>query len=1017
MKICYHCMLTFVDMKEKSCPVCGKQFYTGQADIRFLNAGTILEDKYLVGHPLGFGGFGITYVGWDKYLQRKVAIKEFYPGEICHRMTDHMTVAPSRGLSQDRFIRGKEKFLLEARNLIALNDIRGVVSVLNFFEANGTAYIVMEYVDGTNLAGILTKSNNKMNYPWCRKLILSVLYILHQIHSRGVLHLDISPDNIILTKDGIVKLIDFGAARNFTSTNKNPREVILKSGYSPIEQYSIHAEQGPYTDLYAVAALFYRMLTGIKPPTAYERMIQDTLVMPSKLGIKIPQQAEFAIMSCLSIQPQFRIQTAFEFMDALGGRDFVPVYDPQWIMPKGRDVNGFLHGWRWIPLSARIAMGVSAGIITISLITGGFLLTRPTETEIHKVSSSDIVMPNLSDMTLEEASIKIDALNQKNGYHLSVKEDERVFSSKQRKDGKIYSQSIPTDTDLSDETSVQQLMDENLYYDESGVLTGTVYCDVYTAEDLKYSDLNDKNAYEISEFMNEDINGEVFAKDENTITDKIYWEVESISLTDGTTITEQQLLDPKNADITLTKSSIDTITYYANKFFYWKELPDFQKEYGNIDMLESQLFDTYSYENETNLKPEGKSNLSMVMIDSNYGSFTRKQGSIISQTVKPGKEYKSVSEEPLKINVVGKSLSLTTPEGRDDAASVKAYLVNTTGTDPACIRFADASRNVSGDKVIGVKIYSADGKELSQDAFSTANPYYMVLNTEERKDIIPQETSEGSKGSEGTTASAPSTEKSPDTSTQQTTEKAKEQDVATPFYYWKQLPDFAQDYKNLTNLKKASFQTYLYDKKHKKVKQEKKALPDSMIDANYYSLFGKKGDLLGQSIEKGKKYNSSKRGDLMIYATGVVLLGEKPDLNSYTGSGLLAELQEKLKNCTNVSITILNPEFQENGVASIKMYEKPPAIPSVPDSSVASSEQPATDTESTTSVGSSETTTAATTEVTTEATTETGTEATTENSSEEKERKEIHYFKDNVIIEITCHETNIQQNTQQNTQQ
>ena len=194
------------------------------------------------------------------------------------------------GKLKPRFRKGLQQFLEEARSVAALQDIKGVVAISNFFEEHGTGYIVMEYLEGMDVKTILKKSGDKKDYEWSRQVVLTVLHTLKDIHKRGVLHRDIAPDNIFVTNEGVIKLIDFGAARHASALANMKSEVVLKAGYAPIEQYSRSASQGPYTDLYAVAALFYRMMTGQKPLPANERLNQDSLIPPSDMGIKIPEQ-------------------------------------------------------------------------------------------------------------------------------------------------------------------------------------------------------------------------------------------------------------------------------------------------------------------------------------------------------------------------------------------------------------------------------------------------------------------------------------------------------------------------------------------------------------------------------------------------------------------------------------------------------------------------------------------------------------------------------------------------------
>lgn len=355
MKLCYHCMHQIQDEKLHTCPNCKKSLTIQPVSPRYLKPGTVLQGKFILGYPLGSGGFGNTYIGWNRLLLRKVAVKEFYPEQYIGRASDGVTVTVAEEKLQPRFRQGLHQFLEEARSVAALQDIKGVVAISNFFEENGTGYIVMEYLEGMDVKTILKKSGDKKDYEWCRRVILTVLHTLRDIHKREVLHRDIAPDNIFVTNEGVIKLIDFGAARHASSLANMKSEVVLKVGYAPIEQYSREAAQGPYTDLYAVAALFYRMLTGQKPIPANERFQQDALIPPSEMGIQIPEQAELGMMVCLNVRPEYRLQSADDFMEVLDGKNFVPVYEPEWILPPVEEKNGIGGKIARLPMWVKIA--------------------------------------------------------------------------------------------------------------------------------------------------------------------------------------------------------------------------------------------------------------------------------------------------------------------------------------------------------------------------------------------------------------------------------------------------------------------------------------------------------------------------------------------------------------------------------------------------------------------------------------------------------------------------------------
>ncbi|MCM1245131.1 MAG: serine/threonine-protein kinase [Roseburia sp.] len=398
-RMCYSCMQQIKDERADVCPACGAALRQSEPNPRYLREGTVLQGKFIIGKPLGAGGFGNTYIGWNQVLLCRVAIKEYYPGEISGRDADGVTVTVSEQTMKTRFQSGLKQFLEEARNVANLQHIKGVVSIYNFFEENGTGYIVMEYLEGMDVKTILKKRGDRPDYEWNRRIILTVLHTLREIHKQGVLHRDIAPDNIFVTNEGVIKLIDFGAAKHESDFGKIQSEIVLKVGYAPIEQYSRTARQGPYTDLYAVAALFYRLLTGVKPPPANERKKEDTLKPPSELGVSIPEQAEMAIMVCLNIEPKYRLQSAGEFMEALDGLAFVPVYEPEWILPPEPKERG------------RLSTGKKALIVLLLIcllgggIGAGVVLFGQRNQAVHGIQDATerFAMPDCSVMDREEA--------------------------------------------------------------------------------------------------------------------------------------------------------------------------------------------------------------------------------------------------------------------------------------------------------------------------------------------------------------------------------------------------------------------------------------------------------------------------------------------------------------------------------------------------------------------------------------------------------------------------------------
>lgn len=282
-----------------------------------LPQGTILAGQYVISRVLGQGGFGITYQASDHKTGRMVAVKEFFPDSMAAR-TDKTAVSAFSGERGESFAYGKACFLKEAETLAQFIGNEHIVRVFSYFEENGTAYFVMEFIEGTSFDQYIKDCGGKVPYEEAEKILLPVIDALAAVHAKGIVHRDVTPDNIYITKDGGVKLLDFGAARYSLGDKSRSLDVVLKHGFAPKEQYTRHGKQGPYTDVYTVGASFYFAVTGRRPPDSIDRLEEDELVPPSSL-VKIPQGKEDAILKAMSVQPSGRYQTMGEFRQALMG--------------------------------------------------------------------------------------------------------------------------------------------------------------------------------------------------------------------------------------------------------------------------------------------------------------------------------------------------------------------------------------------------------------------------------------------------------------------------------------------------------------------------------------------------------------------------------------------------------------------------------------------------------------------------------------------------------------------------
>jgi len=299
------------------CPNCHYRHGSPPDTPLVLQPGTMLTNNYLVGKKLGQGGFGITYIGYDFSAKLRVAIKEYFPREISTRAGDGHTVSPISQAYRADLNYGLHKFEEEARAIAQFRNQPGIVSFLNFFQRNGTAYIVMGYVEGDTLQKYLLQRGNRISFEAALQILSHVMKALEDIHHVNLLHRDISPDNIYIERDGNVRLLDFGAARQAFGEQSRSLSVVLKPGYAPEEQYRTRGRQGPATDIYALGATFYRSITGRVPTESLDRLQNDDLIPPRAMGIQMPQRSETALLKALAVKAENRFQSALEFRNAI----------------------------------------------------------------------------------------------------------------------------------------------------------------------------------------------------------------------------------------------------------------------------------------------------------------------------------------------------------------------------------------------------------------------------------------------------------------------------------------------------------------------------------------------------------------------------------------------------------------------------------------------------------------------------------------------------------------------------
>lgn len=314
-KTCLNCFELKGDYEV--CPFCGWVENTIPVQAYHLYPGTILQSRYIIGIVLGFGGFGVTYKSFDTKLNEVVAIKEFYHTGLLIRVPGDNNIVVFSGEKQEQYQIFLNRFLEEARIMAKFNNHPNIVRVFDFFEENFTAYIVMEYLGTRNLADYLIEQNGKLDIPESLEITSMLMEAISTIHSKGVIHRDIQPHNIMITKDHKVKLLDLGAAKLSDIEEEKTLSAVITPGYASPEQYRTKSKQGPWTDIYGLGAILYKMVTGVAPYESVDRQVFDNLKHPKELNEDVSIQLDKAIMKSISIKYELRFQNIEQFRDAL----------------------------------------------------------------------------------------------------------------------------------------------------------------------------------------------------------------------------------------------------------------------------------------------------------------------------------------------------------------------------------------------------------------------------------------------------------------------------------------------------------------------------------------------------------------------------------------------------------------------------------------------------------------------------------------------------------------------------
>lgn len=593
MKLCMGCM-NQIDEKTTVCPHCGFNEATLRQESYYLNPGTVIGGKYIVGKALSYGGYTVTYLGLDAEKNRKVVIKEYLPSDFSTRSEGDTEVTIYSGDACDQFEQGLTTFLNEANRIQQLQNPQGIMRVYDCVAENDTGYVISEYLEGKTLKQIM-EEGRRFSVQEAKDFVCRILEGLRLVHPLNIIHCDISPETIFVTNTGGIKLLDFGATRYVTTANSKSLAIILKQGFAPEEQYRSRGERGPWTDVYALGAVMYYMITGVVPVESVDRALMDELKEPSKLGVQIPANIENALMNALNVYQNDRTPSAEIFYQELNSPQVNRIQ-----VKKQKYETGKFPTWAKFLVAGMLCVVVGGGVFVVLNPPGG-------NGEIKNII--DVEVPTIEGMKEAEA----DAALKEKGLNYAVKDV--VFDKDMEAGGKILNQ--------------DPAAGENK---EKG---GEVLVTIRSKEKCKYDDI-------LEQVNSVDSLTEELGIDQNMVSGskkgdaadvkKTFKEFYEVVLNDGTTIDTTGL--ENNKDNILTLSDIQEITYYVSPYVYKKKLGNYEGKY-----VKGVTFQKYTEKNGKEKKVKGETGVPPYK--GKYYSFDVDSGYIVKQKISKGKEYNS----------------------------------------------------------------------------------------------------------------------------------------------------------------------------------------------------------------------------------------------------------------------------------------------------------------------------------------------------------------------------------------
>lgn len=705
MKLCMGCMNEIEDHLS-ICPYCGFNETALRQEAYYLDPGTIIGGKYIVGRVLSYGGHTVSYMGMDAENNRKVIVKEYLPSDFSTRSEGEKEVTIYSGDGQQQFEQGLTNFLNEANRIQHLRNINGIAKVYDCVSENETGYVISEYVEGHTLKEIL-ENGKRYSAEEAANFICKILQGLVEVHRMDIVHCDISPETIMVTNSGDIKLTDFGATRYVTTANSKSLSIILKRGFAPEEQYRSKGVRGPWTDVYALGAVMYYMITGTVPQESVERALSDDLKEPSKLGISIPKNIENALMNALNVYQKDRTPSAEAFLAELNSREVKRIKVKQ-----QKNKTGKIPVW---------AKALVAGLACV-VVAGGVYIVRNTRNSSTVIATNVIQMEDLTGKTEEEVQEYVEKL-QKQGVEVKYAGIKETVFNLDKPDGTVAKQTPEVGTILYDpqqkesnteetqtgqeqteQAQTEQTQTESMQ-DDKHVTEVTVTLNSQT--EISYKELRDMgNAYAMAKAL------QIDTKDkEHFIPAKEggdnYYDLVSLEISDRT-IKKEDLVNLENPDERLKyqKENIK-IYYYETKFCYWDELPNFKGKNINDE------YQGYRYRNETKRKKAGKRKLSDTMIDQNYYAIEGeyKEGDIVDQNIAPGTKYdeSNPGKTQLEVKAIEKVFEYEGKKGKEFKNELSK---NQFGFIRCRYENGDDIEGVPDRDIADVKVYNAEDTDL-----------------------------------------------------------------------------------------------------------------------------------------------------------------------------------------------------------------------------------------------------------------------------------------------------------------